>query len=183
MKLADYKTYLPIIGQLMRDAEQEVTCFVHDNAWRSQPTEDLDRNIGRGLWTKYMGKPCTKPHPTQRTPVRRLPVRVPKLKCECSFPDGAVHASYNPKINLVEQTFAEIDRQLTKNKIEDEKRGRIWIPKGSGKKRFWMKELERAIAQVDSNKEFFRNQYNGFRTKRCAAQIRSKGKRLKTTKW
>ena len=178
--MIDYKTLLPIIGTIIRDSDHNFTCYVHDNAWRgSQPTADLNRNIGEGCWTKYMGKPCTKPHPTRRTPVRRLPVRIQKLTCECVFPEGPVHAAFNPKMNLVEQTFAKIDRQMTQNKREDEKRGRKWITKGAGKKKFWKRELEKAIVQVDADKAFFEKQYRSYKTKRCQKVIQSRGKRLK----
>ena len=184
MRMIDYKTLLPIIGAIIRDSDHDFTCYVHDNAWRgAQPTTDLNRSIGEGCWTKYMGKPCTKPHPTRRTPVRRLPVRIPKLTCECEFPEGPVHAAFNPKMNLVEQTFAKIDRQMTLNKREDEKRGRKWIVKGAGKKRFWKRELEKAIVQVDADKEFFEKQYESYKTKRCQMFIQSRGKRLKTSKY
>jgi hypothetical protein len=184
MGLAKYKSYLPDIGAIIRDTPHDFSYYLHDNAWRgTQPEAELNLHIGNDKWTQYPGKPCTKPHATLKTPVRGIACRVPKINCTCTFPDGPIHAPFNPKMNLVENTFAEIDRQLTRNKIADEKRGRKWPLKDSSTKRvFWRKELEKAIRQVDDNKAFFRHQYSTLR-KRCRAFIASSGKRLRTSKW
>ena len=45
-----------------------------------------------------------------------------------------------------------------------------------------MERLEEAIVELDEDKQFFANMYNGF-LKRCKAFRRSRGKRLKTSKW
>ena len=104
------------------------------------------------------------------------------MRCNCKIPDGPIHASYNPKCNLVEETFARIDRQMTENKVKDSKRGKEWILKGAGKKKFWKKQLIKAIKQVNKDKSFFRNQYDGYK-RRCDEFIKSRGKRLKTSKY
>ena len=125
MGLAKYKGYLPEIGTIIKDSNHDFRFYLHDNAWRGvQPEDELNEHIGRGKWTRYPGRPCTKAHPTLKTPKRGLPVRIPKTNCDCTFPDGPIHAPFNPKMNLAEETFAEIDRQITKNKVADEKRGR-----------------------------------------------------------
>jgi hypothetical protein len=184
MKRSDYKKLLPVLGALIDDAGDRFSCYMHDNLWRGgEPVQELNEYVGPDRWTRYMGKPCTKKHPTMRTPVRGIPVRVPKLRCRCKFPENTpIHAAYSPKTNLVEETFAKIDRQMTKNKIVDAKIGAEWPSKGSGKSRFWKMQLDRAIGQVNEDKVYFANQYATFK-KRCKAHIESKGKRLKTSKW
>lgn len=129
MKLQDYKQILPVIGRKMREAaiDGKFSCYVHDNLWRgAEPIDDLDRHIGKGRYTRYMGKPCTKPHPTERTPIRKIPTRLAKRRCDCIFPNGPIHASFNPKMNLIEETFAKIDRQMTLNKRTDAVEGIVW---------------------------------------------------------
>ena len=54
--------------------------------------------------------------------------------------------------------------------------------RGAGKKTRWKQELEKAINQVNEDKEWFIKQYDGY-MKRCDAYIASNGKRLKTSKW
>ena len=174
---------LPKVGEVIRASDIDFTCYMHDNVWRgTQPIAALDEHIGEGKWTKYMGRPCTKPHDTIKTPVRKLPIRVPKERCGCEFPEGPIHAAFNPKLNLAENTFAKIDRIITANKIKDGKNGRKWPIRGAGKKKWWIKELKKAMKQLNRNKEFFRNQYNGYLT-RSDAFIKSRGKRLKISKW
>ena len=70
-----------------------------------------------------MGGPCNKDHPTMRTPTGRK-CKVPRKRCNCDFPDGPIHAAYNPKLNLAENVFAELDRQLMKNKRADAEKGK-----------------------------------------------------------
>ena len=107
------------IGEVIRASNIDFTCYLHDNVWRgTQPIAALDGHIGEEKWTQYMGIPCTRPHPTIWTPVRKLPIRVPKERCGCEFPEGPIHVAFNPKLNLAEITFAEIDRIITANKIE-----------------------------------------------------------------
>lgn len=182
MKKSDYKNLLPIVGRLMREAGDKATVYMHDNLWRGgEPVEELNQFIGEGKWTRYMGKPCTKKHRTMKTPKRNLAVRVPKLRCRCATPqDSPIHASYNPKLNLIEETFAKIDRQMTKNQINDKKIGILWPQKGATA--FWKMQLDRSIFQVNNDKQYFINQYKTFK-KRCQGHIKSKGKRLKTSKY
>jgi len=52
---------------------------------------------------------------------------------------------------------------------------------GAGKKRFWKRQLRRAIQQLNKT-DIFENQYNGYK-KRCDAFIKSRGKRIKNQKW
>ena len=118
-----------------------------------------------------------------RTPIRKLPVKVPKLRCSCTFPEGPIHAAFNPKMNLVEETFAQLDRIMTANKIKDANNNKKWIIRGSGKKKFWKKELRKAIRQLNKNKQFFINQYATYKKTRCEEFIKSRGKRLRTSKW
>ena len=129
-----------------------------------------------------MGAPCWVPSKTSFTPVRKLPCRVSKQRCKCEFPEGAVHAAFNPKMNLVEETFAEIDRVMLKNQRADAKRKKPWPSKGAGKEKFWRRQLRKAVKQVSRNKVFFKKQYTGYKT-RCKAFIKSRGKRLRTSKW
>ena len=56
------------------------------------------------------------------------------------------------------------------------------VIKGAGKKKFWIKQLEKAIQQLNTDTQFFVNQYDTYLT-RCKAFIASRGKRLKTSKW
>ena len=157
---------------------------MHDNAWKgSQPKAQLNQHIGRGKWTQYMGAPCWKPHKTMRTPITKRPVRVPRLQCNCKFPNGPIHAAYNPKLNLVEETFAKIDRQMLKNQREDSKNNKPWPQKGAGKETFWKKQLTKAIHQVNKDKQYFKNQYRTYKEGRCEKFIKSRGKRLKTSKY
>ena len=86
-------------------------------------------------------------------------------------------------MNLVEETFAKIDRQMLKNQREDAQKNKHWPQKGAGKEKFWKKELEKAVNQVNRDKDFFKSQYKSYKTKRCQKFIKSKGKRLKTTKY
>ena len=51
------------------------------------------------------------------------------------------------------------------------------------KEKFWKKQLEKAVNQVNRDKDFFKNQYKSYKTKRCQKFIQSRGKRLKTTKY
>ena len=133
-------------------------------------------------YERIRGKPCTRPHPTKKTPVRNLPTRVAKRRCDCVFPEGPKHASFNPKTNLVENTFAKIDRQMMKNKRADAINNRVWPKKGSEKPDFWKAELVKTIKMVDADKKWFRNQYRGFKD-RCRAYVQSNGKRLRRSRW
>ena len=187
MKKKDYVALLPKVEAAIRNSHIDCSVYLHDNVWRdASPTDALNRFVGPGKWTQYMGKPCTKPHATEVTPVRKIPTRVPLDRCHCDFPDGPVHAAFNPKLNLVENTFAQIDRVMTQNKIADERANppRYWIRKGAWKTRFWKRELKKAIEQLNENKQFFKNQYKSYLT-RCKAYLHrdSRGKRLKTSKY
>ena len=184
MSKADYEEKLPTLREKLDEAEDfEMTYYMHDNAWRgARPTRALNEFIGEGRWTQYMGTPCKKNHPTMRTPKSNRPCKVPKLRCPCVFPDGPIHAAYNPKLNLTENVFAELDRQLLKNKRADIEKGKTWLVQRTKRKVFWKRQVRKAIRQVNKNKEYFANQYASFKT-RCQAFIASRGKRLKTSKW
>ena len=183
MGLTEYKELLPQIRQEINKSDAPFTCYMHDNAWKgSQPKAQLNRHIGRGKWTQYMGAPCWKLHKTMRTPKTNKPARTPRLRCNCSFPKGPIHAAYNPKMNLVEETFAKIDRHMLKNQRADSKRNKPWPQKGAGKETFWKKQLTKAIHQVNNDKQFFKNQYRTYK-ERCEKFIKSRGKRLKISKY
>ena len=178
-----YEQMLPQIREQINASQRQFSYYMHDNAWRgARPTAALNQHIGRGKWTKYMGPPCKRDHETMRTPVTDKPCQVPKKRCGCDFPDGPVHAAYNPKLNLVEQTFAEIDRILLKMKREDAVKGISWLVQRTKRKTFWKRQLRKAIRRVNKDKKFFKRQYAGFK-ERCQKFIKSRGKRLKTTKW
>ena len=183
MTVARYTELLPQIQQEINKSDAPFTCFMHDNAWRAgQPRAELNRCFGEGRWTQYMGDPCKKPHKTLRTHHGQRPALVDKLRCGCEFPEGPIHAAYNPKINLVEETFAEMDRQMLKNQRADSLNNKPWPMKGVGKEKFWRKQLKKAVNQLNKRPHVFRNQYAGFKG-RCEAFIKSRGKRLKTSKW
>ena len=182
MGIAEYKQKLPVLGALI-STRPDFTFYMHDNAWRGvHPVAELDEHIGRGKWTQYCGKPCTTNSKTMRTPIRKIPVKVPKKRCTCVFPRGPIHASFNPKMNLAEEAFAELGRIIHKNQQADEIAGRKWIKRGPGKKALWKRQIRKAIKQLNKNPLFFHNQYDTFK-KRCDAYIESRGKRLKTSKW
>ena len=178
MTKADYEEKLPIIREKLDEAQNfEMSYYMHDNAWRgARPTRTLNQFIGEGRWTQYMGAPCKKNHKTMRTPKSNRPCKVPKLRCGCDFPDGPIHAAYNPKLNLAENVFAELDRQLLKNKRADNAKGKTWLIQRTKRIAFWKRQVRRAIRQVNKKKEFFENQYIGFKT-RCQAFIASRGKK------
>lgn len=187
MKKADYVAFLSKIARAINRSPVDMSCYLHDNLWRQgQPTEELDRWIGEGMWTQYMGVPCTKNHPTALTPVTKRPKQIPLDRCTCVFPEGPIKAAYNPKTNLTENSFAQIDRIMRKNKIDDEKLNppRRWIRKGANKKKWWRDELIKAINQLNADKDFFRNQHAGF-LERCRNFTRrdSRGKRLKVQRY
>ena len=183
MTLDRYKELLPQIRTEIDKSDAPFSYFMHDNAWRdSQPRAELNEYIGEGLWTQYMGPPCWKPSKTRFTPIRKQPVREPKLRCSCTFPEGAVHAAYNPKMNMVEETFAAIDSAMLKNQRADAKQGKPLLEKGAGKETFWKKQLQKAVHQVNNQKHIFQNQYAGFKV-RCQQLIKSRGKRLRTSKY
>ena len=85
-------------------------------------------------------------------------------------------------MNLVEETFARLDRQLLENKRADALKGISWIVERTERKKFWKKQLRKAIRQVNKDKQYFLNQYATYKD-RCKAFIKSRGKRLKTSKW
>ena len=87
-------------------------------------------------------------------------------------------------MNLVEETFAEIDRQIKRNHVEDQKKDQpiVWPSKGVGKRTFWKKQLEKAVQQVGANGSFFERQYNGY-LKRAQLYTESRGNRLKSSKY
>ena len=89
---------------------------------------------------------------------------------------------YNPKLNLVEEVFAELDRTMLQNQRADSEKGKPWPQKGAGKEKFWKKQLTKAVHQVNRNKQYFKNQYAGFKG-RCKLFIKSRGKRLRTSKY
>ena len=185
MTKADYIELLQEVGPKMRAAgiDGRFSIYLHDNLWRNgEPIEELDIYIGRGRYTRYMGAPCTTPHDWKKTPIRKIPTRVANERCDCEFPLGPIHASFNPKLNLVEETFARIDRQMLLNKRADALEGNIWPMKGSGKKSFWTLQLVQAIEEVNRDTAWFRNQYRGFK-ERCRKQVISRGKRLLTQKY
>ncbi len=149
---------------------------------RVQPRAELNRyiDIGEGKWTQYMGKPCNKDH--HENTIRRQPVKVQKLRCSCTFPEGPIHTAFNPKMNIIEDTFAEFDRIMNTNKIKDAQNNKICVIKGSKKTKLWTRQLKKAVRQLNKNKQFFINQYTNYKD-RCNAFIRSRWKRLKTSKW
>ena len=89
---------------------------------------------------------------------------------------------YNPKLNLVEEVFAELDRTMLQNQRADSEKGKPWPQKGAGKEKFWKKQLTKAVHQVNRNKQYFKKQYAGFKD-RCKLFIKSRGKRLRTSKY
>lgn len=180
-----------VIDNRQDDTKETMTCFVHDNLWGDrQPEEQLDRTFGAGKWTRYPGAPCWKPHATQRTPKRGIPTRQYLKRCHCDFPDGPVKAAYCPKTNLVENTFARLDRILLQNQLIDIDAGRApWPRHGltSGehdRKKFWRGQLERAVDELNQDKGYFQRQYAGF-LKRCKMYTsrKSMGKRLNYSKY
>ncbi len=180
-----------VIDNRQDDTKTTMTCFVHDNLWQGhQPAEQLDRTFGTGNWTKYMGPPCWKPHKTQRTPKKQQPVRQYLKRCHCEFPDGPVKASYCPKTNLVENSFAQLNRILLQNQMLDIEAGKDpWSRHGMTssdeyRKKFWEKELRKAVKQLNQDKAYFRNKYATF-LNRCKMYTsrKSMGKRLNTTKY
>jgi len=183
MTKARYKELLPQMKQVIDDSEASYSYYMHDNAWKgARPIDALNEYMGEGKWTQYMGSPCWIPSKTVRTPKTDKPARQHKKRCNCKFdPEIPWHAAYNPKMNLVENTFAELDKQMTKNMREDSTKGKSWIMHGAGKKRFWKRQLRRAIQQLNKT-DIFENQYNGYK-KRCDAFIKSRGKRIKNQKW
>ena len=95
MGVERYTELLPQIRTEINASDAPFSYFMHDNAWGgSQPRAELDATFGRGRWTQYMGEPCWRPHPTARTPKTNKPTRLPKLRCPCKFPEGAIHAAY-----------------------------------------------------------------------------------------
>jgi hypothetical protein len=106
-------------------------------------------------------------------------------RCRC-FPDGAppgfIHAAYNPPLNLVENVFAELDRGMFRKQKADALRGAKWPTKGAGKETFWKARLIETIAELNEDKQYFANLYDGY-MKRCRAFRKSRGKRLKTSKY
>ena len=196
MKKVHYTNALKMLRQKVVDNHQDptkqtMTCFVHDNLWQGhQPAEQLDRTFGPGKWTKYMGSPCYKDHPTQRTPKTDKPTRLYLKRCHCEFPDGPVKAAYCPKTNLAENSFAQLDRILLRNQLLDIDAGKDPWPRhgiSSGdadRKKFWQAQLERAVKELDEDKGYFRNKYGSF-LKRCKMYTsrKSMGKRLKTSKY
>ena len=159
-----YKKLVKMIGSISEEADIDFTCYLHDNLWRgNKPVDELNAYIGEGKWIKYMGAPCKRNHATMLYKSGR-PRKVDKEQCTCRFPEGPVHAAYNPKMNLVEETFAEIDRQIKRNHVEDQKKDQpiVWPSKGVGKRTFWKKQLEKAVQQVGANGSFFERQYNGY---------------------
>ena len=183
MNMEMYKTkILPKIGAVL-ERNPNFSYYLHDNFMRgSQPTEELNHYVGEGKWTQYMGRPCTKPHETWLTPVTKRPVRVAADVCECTFPNGPIHAAYHPKFNLTEEAFDKIKRLMLKNKRADAIAGRNWPLRGSGKKKWWTTELHKAIKQFNDDKAWFQRTFDRFMN-RCNAFIASEGKRVKTSKW
>ena len=93
-----------------------------------------------------------------------------------------MNTKYNPKTNLVEEVFAELDKLMLKNARADAKNGKPWPSKGAGKEKHYRKQIAKAIHQLNKNKTFFKNQYTGYK-ERCRKFIRSRGKRLKTSRY
>ena len=134
MTLSHYKGLLPQIKKEVTKSDAPFFCFLHDNHWSSaQPKKELTECFGSEGFTKYMGAPCWKPSKTEFTPVRKLPARQYKLRCSCKFPTGPIHASYNPKMNCVEELFAELDQIMLKNSRDDAKQNQPWPTGGPNK--------------------------------------------------
>ena len=183
MTKAVYAELLPSIGDQIANWNGDFSYYMHDNAWRgARPVRELNEYIGFGKWTKYMGEPCKVDHPTMRTPVTDVPCKVPRKRCNCNFEDGPVHAAYNPKLNLVENTFEEIDRILLLNKRADALKDISWSVPKTERLRFWRRQLKKAIRKMNKNKQYFINQHDGYKN-RCKAFIKSRGKRIKNQRW
>ena len=88
----------------------------------------------------------------------------------------------NPKLNCVENTFAEIDAELLRLRRADAVKGKSWIVPKTKRKAFYKRKLRMAIRRVNNNKEYFKAQYASYK-ERCNDFIRSRGKRLKKSKW
>ena len=184
MNKAKYKDLMISVGQISKEADIDFSCYLHDNLWRgNQPVKELDAAFGRDKWTKYMGAPCKTQH-DYLTYKNGKPKLVDKDDCTCTFPTGPVHAAYNPKMNLTEKVFAKLDEQIKKNFASDQEQVPpiVWPVKGTGKMTFWMKQLERAIAQVGQNKEYFAALYDGY-LRTAQLYIASRGERLRTSKY
>ncbi len=88
----------------------------------------------------------------------------------------------NPKLNVIENTFEEIDRVLMKLKKEDELKGKSWIIPQKKRNAFWRRKIRMAIRRVNNNKDYFKTQYTSYK-ERCNDFVRSRGKQLAMPKW
>ena len=88
----------------------------------------------------------------------------------------------NPKLNVIENTFEEIDRELMKLRKEDELKGKSWIIPQKKRNAFWRRKIRMAIRRVNNNKDYFKTQYASYK-ERCNDFVRSRGKQLAMPKW
>ena len=85
-------------------------------------------------------------------------------------------------MNMVENTFSRIDAELLAMKRADAVKGKSWIQPRTKRKAFWKRKPRMAIRRVNKDKEYFKAQYASYK-ERCDDFIRSRGKRLKKSKW
>ena len=89
-------------------------------------------------------------------------------------------------MNIAEEAFAQLDRILTTNKRKDAANGKPWYNKyrndTAAKKKWWKRQITKAINQLNKDDEWFQKTY-GSSYNRCKQFIKSRGKRLKTSKY
>jgi hypothetical protein len=103
-------------------------------------------------------------------------------KCQDVFVLGGGRFFCNPKLNMIENTFAEIDAVLLRMRRADALKGKSWLVQRTERRNFLRRKIRMAIRRLNKNKDYFKNQYATYK-ERCNDFIKTRGKRLRKSKW
>ena len=141
--------------------------YVHDGCTggRNHPYDVLGEVFGEGKFTKHAPPPCkvwtgeyydvpVRASARRRAHTRRCKVMVDNEECQCNVDEAKTWwPAHSPELNPCENAQNELTRRITKILKEDN--GLHW----RGPVQVRMQIVERAIADLDADKEYWRKLY------------------------
>ena len=183
---------LPKLSAALKEKKEqegfEPTVVHHDNCLNGKKdVRALNKHVGKGLWTTYVGKPCKEkvgvrrvecfhrkgPKVGQLRCVQNRSVYKPKDPCVCDFEKESTRATATqapancPHLNLTELALNQLLNIVKKNHRDKS------IPYGPGAKAKKF-AVEAAIHELDDDKEWFEQAYK-FLPNRWQAVVEANG--------
>lgn len=168
---------LPKLGVALKRVREKdgfvPTVVHHDNCLNGKKCgKALDKHVGKGLWTTYTGKPCTRKIGMQKVKcfhrqgpkighlkcVQNRPVYEPANPCLCDFVRESTRATATqaaancPHLNLQELAFNRLLQIVQKN----HRSGSLQYGPGAALKKI---AVEAAIKEFDNEKSWFVEAY------------------------